>query len=613
MHAYTGTEHCDIVVLKLYGGYSISGRVIDFVNNPIPGVTVSVGNGHSAVTDSNGIYTISNLPAGTYRLLPSKNNYHFCPTSQTWNVPPDITGQNFTGEAEGAMTDTDNDALPDLWESCGYDYNHDGLVDVDLPEMGVNPLHKDVFVEVDYMEDKVCFLGACIIGHTHKPNPDAIAEVVKAFADAPVGNVDGIHGINLHIDFGSDTPMTSGKNWGAFSRSNSLPHSEFITEADLLTLKQNPTNFDPARQKIFHYSVFAHFLGNPPPTCISGISLGIPNANFIITLGGWGYQGGQDVCSRDPGGWRAIGTRFQQAGTFMHELGHNLGLHHGGNDDIKGKPNYLSVMNYAFQTRGLIFNGEDSGIFDYSRTNLTPPLVEQQLNETVGLNGGSATENYGTRWSCPNVVITQTLNANAPIDWDCDKAIDQNTVSVNINQAWYSSANEPPSPPDETLGTFFDWESLSFGGDGQLGDRMKDVMARTTEITDELTLEMDNLISDTYEVSVFGPGGYLGLPNHTTNYTVTITNLGLNLDTYTITVTSSLGWANLATVPVTITLAPNEIYEILIPVTIPQVENTPEADILRIAAISHGNPIMWSSHYIRTTILNVLYLPLLGK
>ena len=33
----------------------------------------------------------------------------------------------------------------------------------------------------------------------------------------------------------------------------------------------------------------------------------------------------------------------------MHELGHNLGLEHGGRDDGNYKPNYLSVMNYLYE------------------------------------------------------------------------------------------------------------------------------------------------------------------------------------------------------------------------------------------------------------------------
>mgnify|MGYP001769098295 CR=1 FL=1 len=44
-----------------------------------------------------------------------------------------------------------------------------------------------------------------------------------------------------------------------------------------------------------------------------------------------------------------IGSIGQQGGTLMHELGHTLGLRHGGNVETNDKPNYLSVMNYSFQ------------------------------------------------------------------------------------------------------------------------------------------------------------------------------------------------------------------------------------------------------------------------
>ena len=33
----------------------------------------------------------------------------------------------------------------------------------------------------------------------------------------------------------------------------------------------------------------------------------------------------------------------------MHELGHNLGLRHGGVDNANCKPHHASVMNYAYQ------------------------------------------------------------------------------------------------------------------------------------------------------------------------------------------------------------------------------------------------------------------------
>ena len=48
------------------------------------------------------------------------------------------------------------------------------------------------------------------------------------------------------------------------------------------------------------------------------------------------------------GTWK--NTPEERMGTFMHELGHTLGLDHGGDDTISFKPNYNSVMNYLWQT-----------------------------------------------------------------------------------------------------------------------------------------------------------------------------------------------------------------------------------------------------------------------
>ena len=85
-----------------------------------------------------------------------------------------------------------------------------------------------------------------------------------------------------------------------------------------------------------------------------------------------------------------VGTTDDQAGTFMHELGHGLGLGHGGNTKYNNKPNYPSVMSYAYQTTGVIKNVSGSyvaGNFDYSSGTLAT-LDETALRETVrGLKG----------------------------------------------------------------------------------------------------------------------------------------------------------------------------------------------------------------------------------
>ena len=75
--------------------YTISGRVADANNDPIAGVTVSAGAGYTAVTDSNGNYTLSDLQVGTYSLTPTISGYTFQPATRVVTLPPDAAGQNF--------------------------------------------------------------------------------------------------------------------------------------------------------------------------------------------------------------------------------------------------------------------------------------------------------------------------------------------------------------------------------------------------------------------------------------------------------------------------------------------------------------------------------------
>ena len=77
-------------------GYSVSGHVIDSDGNPLPGVNISAGYGYSAMTDSQGDYTIIGLPSGTYRITPSLTDYFFAPSRRSVSVPPERVGINFT-------------------------------------------------------------------------------------------------------------------------------------------------------------------------------------------------------------------------------------------------------------------------------------------------------------------------------------------------------------------------------------------------------------------------------------------------------------------------------------------------------------------------------------
>lgn len=77
--------------------YAVSGHITDASSNPVSEATISAGSTFSATTNTSGYYTITGLISGTYMLTPTKSGYTFSPITRTVSVPPDATGQNFTG------------------------------------------------------------------------------------------------------------------------------------------------------------------------------------------------------------------------------------------------------------------------------------------------------------------------------------------------------------------------------------------------------------------------------------------------------------------------------------------------------------------------------------
>lgn len=81
---------------------SVSGRVTDQYGNPVAGTTISAGQSHSAMTDSNGDYLIAGLPTGSITLQPSMANHSFWPTTRQVSLPPSRVGQDFVAVDRGA-------------------------------------------------------------------------------------------------------------------------------------------------------------------------------------------------------------------------------------------------------------------------------------------------------------------------------------------------------------------------------------------------------------------------------------------------------------------------------------------------------------------------------
>jgi hypothetical protein len=349
--------------------------------------------------------------------------------------------------------DSDLDGIPDHWEINGIDINNDGTVDLDLPALGADWEHKDIFVEVDYM--------GSFGDHNHKPNPTAISDVIQAFANAPVNNPDNIGGINLHVFIDEELAHQNEKSFDDV-------RAEKVYTFGTAEERTKPKTIE-AKELVFHYCLFAH---KQPGGNWGGMGEVIGN-DFMVSLGA---------------GTGQVGTINDQAEVFMHELGHNLGLRHGGNEQTNFKPNYISIMNYLFQ-----YDSYNIGRpLDFSSGNKAI-LIESSLDENNGIGDPTTTV-----WRLANGTMAKSSGAMY-IDWDADGNITRN-VNLNLN-------NHPPDFPSgdgETLTDYNDWENLVYRFRGYPNF----AFGLEPESHHELTWEQIQEMNEEYIIEVPTPDSY---------------------------------------------------------------------------------------------------------
>ncbi|MDB5763276.1 MAG: hypothetical protein JWQ21_2271 [Herminiimonas sp.] len=251
------------------------------------------------------------------------------------NTASDWTLVNFAtpagiNDVAANVVDSDLDGIPDSAKISGGAYG--GL---DLYAMGARPGRRDIFIEIDYMTGTDPALT---------PRKEALQKFVDAFAEKNIA---------VHLDAGNlysaayDPALFNlgGGNPVAFATCIELAMSSATAKPGCASLQDyKNVHFDVRRKDVFHYAMFANSLNLSGGAGSSGVAEIFGN-DLIVSLGGYGLNNA-------PGSSLNLLINLQ-ASTLMHEFGHNLGLLHGGNEDVNYKPNHYSVMNYLYQFAGL--------------------------------------------------------------------------------------------------------------------------------------------------------------------------------------------------------------------------------------------------------------------
>lgn len=443
-------------------------------------------------------------------------------------------GANLTDGLDLAVrtcgADTDGDGLFDNWETEGIDSDGDGIVDLDLPGMGADPEHKDLFVEVDWMTAPTfatCWhLVWCPATDDLAPDPAALQKMAEAFARAPVDNPDGDAGITLHIDAGARTPSVGGID-SRYRRGGPLDEGDYadplITESidvdiDTAAYDEAMTPFDAfhdrsvddIRRVAFTWVLYTDHITSS--NGLLGLARGIP-ADSVMIAGA--------VMDSTP----------KEAATVMHEIGHTLSLRHGGEDGLHNKPNYLSIMNYAHALRnGLVVDGQ-ADVIDYSAWDL-PPIDESDLDETAGMAGDNGEPRdvralHPCRPTEPQLdQDMQPFFVGAPVDWNCDGDTTDRGLSTPVR------AQRGRSTAPEVMTSWNDWDHLSFTGGvrGGLG-------TASGEVPVEDGFDEENYVATPkdHAVSVVGGGAVQAVPGaRDLAFPIDLVNIGTEADRYTI-------------------------------------------------------------------------------
>jgi hypothetical protein len=293
-------------------------------------------------------------------------------------VPPDLDGDGIPNvvEAAGCTSaidpDTDDDGIDDGVERgtvAGFNF----------PANGADPCHRDIFVQEDF-EERLSLAGVL---ESAKMGATLVAELERFYDRLPIANPDGTRGIHLHVLPGNVLP--AGVNCANTGVGWVFPQDHFHRASLCLNNGGGYYGFGAIAGQRFRIVA-------PPVN---------PNpADDLVELRQYNWY------------W-----------LFLHELGHNLGLLHGGDVNTNRVPHYTSLMNYLYDES---FDGsphtlQNAGVH-YSDGRFMPFVRDEQFMSESGSFPGVSVANLHFLTVSPSPHPVAPCGGVACVDWNRDGA-----------------------------------------------------------------------------------------------------------------------------------------------------------------------------------------------